>query len=60
MRKAKIISALFTVGMTLPIWFYLMYQILARVNATDVMWLLFWVYVPLTFITAFVTKLAED
>ena len=31
---------------TLPIWYYLFYQILIRVEATELMMFLFWVYVP--------------
>ena len=30
-----------------PIWYYLLYKVLVGVNATELMWFLFWVYVPL-------------
>jgi hypothetical protein len=45
---------------TLPIWYYLMYQILIRVNATELMMFLFWVYVPVGIAVQVVTKLYEQ
>lgn len=51
MGAVKGILALLTlsIGMaSLPIWFYLIYQIMKAVNATELMWFLFWIYVPLT------------
>lgn len=36
---------------TAPIWYYLLYQILVRVNATELMFFLFWIYVPVGFIS---------
>lgn len=33
-----------------PIWFYLMYKLLDLVPATELMWFLFWVYMPFSFI----------
>lgn len=43
----------------MPIYFYLMYQVFLRVNATEVMWLLFWIYVPLTVVAAIIASLWE-
>ena len=40
---------------TLPIWFYLMYKILEMIQATELMWFLFWVYIPFSIIV-FVMK----
>lgn len=37
---------------TLPIWFYLLYKILIAVNASDLMWFLYWAYVPASFVAA--------
>lgn len=36
--------------MVLPIWYYLLYQILVRENANELMMFLFWVYIPATII----------
>ena len=30
----------------IPIWYWLLYQVLARVNATELMWFLYWAYIP--------------
>jgi hypothetical protein len=35
-----------TAMVTIPLWLFLLYQILVRVNATTAMWVAFWVYVP--------------
>ena len=31
---------------TQPIWYYLLYKILQAVEASDLMWFLYWVYFP--------------
>ena len=47
-----------------PMWMYLLYQILTRVNATDLMWFVYWAYVPMMFVAivmgAFVQAFSED
>lgn len=39
------------------IWFYLLFQILSRVGASDLMWFLFWVYTPVRVLLAVVHQL---
>lgn len=56
MNKARVISALLSLFVSLPIWFWLIYQILLRVDASELMFFLFWVYVP---VTVFAQLLAE-
>lgn len=29
-----------------PIWYWLVYQILVRVDATPTMWVFYWIYLP--------------
>ena len=43
----KLIASLLALFIVMPIWYYLIYQVLVRVQATELMWFLFWVYVPL-------------
>lgn len=31
---------------TLPIWFYLLYKILESVHASELMWFLYYIYLP--------------
>lgn len=56
----KAISGILALFVSMPIWYYLLYQVLARVGATDVMWLLFWVYVPVSTIAMTIAKIAES
>ena len=60
MKKLKATRALLAVFVGLPIWFYLIYQILERVHASELMWFLFWVYLPVNIILVFIGKLIED
>ena len=46
MTVSKLVMSLLVVFITMPIWYYLLYRVLVAVNATEVMWLLYYVYVP--------------
>lgn len=59
MKAMKVAIGLIVLFVTLPIWFYLMYKVLQAVNATDLMWFLFWVYVPFSLFAALMGKLVE-
>lgn len=52
MKTVKTISTIITVLVSYPIWIWLYYQILLRVQATELMWFLFWIYVPVVILTA--------
>lgn len=60
MKAAKAIGLALSLLVIAPIWYYLLYQVLVRVQASDVMWLLFWVYMPVGMICTLIQKLAED
>lgn len=45
---------------TMPIWLYLLYQILVRVEASELMFFLYWVYVPVNFLVGILAKIATD
>jgi hypothetical protein len=49
--------ALFIVA---PIWYYLLYKILVFVNATDLMWFLYWVYLPIGFLCTALSKVIDN
>jgi hypothetical protein len=53
------IAGVITLLMVIPIWYYLLYQILVRVNATELMFFLFWVYAPAHMLVGIVSKLTE-
>jgi hypothetical protein len=56
----KAISGLLALLVSLPIWYYLLYQILVRVDATELMFFLYWIYLPVGIFTAILAKLAES
>lgn len=60
MSKLKIIVSLIALFIVLPIWYYLIYKVLVLVNATELMWFLFWVYLPFGIFVQTVTKFLED
>lgn len=55
---SKLVGIL-SVFIALPIWFFLLYRILDAVNATELMWFLYWIYVPASIVLGVVAKLAE-
>ena len=60
MTKTKAITALLSIFISLPIWFFLLYRILEAVNASDLMWFLYGAYVPSVFLGALITKIAGE
>jgi hypothetical protein len=54
-----LLVAVMSLLLTLPIWFYLLYKILVAVNATDLMWFLYWVYVPFSLIIHIAAQAAK-
>jgi hypothetical protein len=59
MNKARIIAGVLTVCLSLPIWFYLFYKILETVNASELMWFLYWIYVPTALLASILSRIAE-
>ena len=59
MTQARIVSAVLGVCVCLPIWFYVLFQILTAIQATELTWFLFWVYVPVSMLTLALAKLTE-
>ena len=46
MPVVKLVMGLLVAFITMPIWYYLLYRVLVAVNATEVMWLLYFIYLP--------------
>jgi hypothetical protein len=59
MSIARKVAVTLSVFVYLPMWLYLIYQIMLRVQATELMWFLFWIYVPVSILTAALTRLTE-
>jgi len=49
MKAIKLVTTLLNVVLTAPIWFYLLYKILEAIEASELVWFLFWVYIPVAF-----------
>ena len=53
MMKPFIVFSIFlSVFVQLPIWFYLVYTMLAAIHPDRLVWFLFWIYAPVSFLTA--------
>lgn len=59
MKAAKAIYGLLILFVTMPIWYYLLYKILEIVHATEVMWLLYWVYLPVGILAGILKAVAD-
>jgi hypothetical protein len=60
MKALRTVAGLIVLFIQLPIWWYLIYKILQMVNATELMWFLFYVYVPVTLFTSFIQRMLES
>ena len=60
MSRVKIVSLLLGLFVVMPIWFYLLYKILAAVSASELMWFLFWVYLPAGIFVRILTEIGEE
>ena len=60
MKKAKTFAAVATTLITLPIWFFLLYTMLAAINADRLTWFLFWIYVPLSIVVRVLSDIATS
>lgn len=60
MSKIKIITGVLSVCLTIPIWLYLFYKVMVMVQATELMWFLFWVYVPVVIVVSALKMVVED
>lgn len=56
----KKIAGVIGIFLTMPIWFYLLYKILVLVNASELMWFLFWIYVPATLAVYVIARIFDD
>lgn len=56
--KLREVAAIIAVFITLPIWFFLLYKILVKVDASELMFFLYWIYLPFSIFVGVVSKLA--
>lgn len=55
----KAIPGILVLLVTTPIWYYLLFQILVRVDASELMFFLYWIYVPFGIFASILAKLTE-
>jgi hypothetical protein len=60
MKIMQAIIAIITIFITIPIWYYLLYKVLQSIGATDLMWFLFWVYVPFGLLMHFLQSIVKQ
>lgn len=59
MTKLQLISGILSICVSLPIWFYILYQVLEAIEATELTWFLFWAYWPVTVLSAVVFSITK-
>ncbi len=59
MKASQVIAALLAICVNGPIWYYLLYKILEAINASELMWFLYWIYVPVSIFCVLIMKLSE-
>jgi len=60
MNKIKFVNGIIMMCIQLPIWYFMMYQLLDFMKADNLLWFLFWVYVPVGFFTKFLANFIES
>jgi len=58
--KLKIVRAIIILFVTMPIWFYLLYSILTKIEASDLQLFLFWVYIPFSCFIFIINRIIKD
>lgn len=59
MKAFKVFAGIMTLLVSMPLWYVLMYMLLERVQATQAMWVMFWIYMPVGILVAVAGKIAE-
>lgn len=60
MKKMHFLSSVLAICVSVPIWFYLLYRVLEAVRADNLMWFLYFVYLPVSLFVQIVAKLMES
>ena len=60
MKIVSAICSILAVCIVAPIWYYLLYKILTAIQASELTWFLFWIYIPVALLTGIIDKIARD
>lgn len=55
----KTISSILILILTVPIWLFLLHRILESVHASELMWVLYWVYLPAVILANVLARIPE-
>ncbi len=59
MKAMKAIAGLISLFVVAPIWYYLLHYILVKVDAGELQFFLFWVYVPFAIFAGILLKMVD-
>ncbi len=57
MKKGKVVGVVVGCCVTIPIWLVLLYHILVAIDADRMLWLLYWVYIPVGVFSSLLTQI---
>lgn len=60
MSPYRRMQGVFHFFVSLPIWFYLLHTLLSASHVDRLVWFLFWIYVPVGFVTAIFGAAADS
>lgn len=60
--KAKLgcATGILTICISMPMWYWLLYQILKHVGASETMWLVYYIYIPFGFVMMIVNEIIKS
>ncbi len=56
----KIINGVIAAFIVMPIWFYILYQILDAIKASELTWFLYFIYVPFAMFVGMVSNIISN
>lgn len=60
MNKSKVVGGILGIVVVMPIWYYLLYWILSRLNPDRLVWFLYWAYVPVGILVRILSDFGGD
>lgn len=59
MKAFKVFSGIVGLFVSLPLWYVMIYKILAQIGASESLWVIFWIYMPVSCLVAIILKICE-
>jgi hypothetical protein len=56
----RLINGILSLTIVLPIWFYLLYKILVAINASELMFFLYYIYLPVSILVRALADFADQ